>query len=108
LQRRTCRLIFGPLAAEFHQLIKSRHSRHSQTRQAASLPHISCNHTFRATTHFVQPHISRDRTLPSETGIATPRVWHRPVSPSHTLPRGIIHAGEKSFHFPLRLNRRRR
>src|SRR5208337_3090320 len=45
LQSRTRRLIPGPLAAKFHQLIKRRHSRHSWTRQAASLPHISLSHT---------------------------------------------------------------
>jgi hypothetical protein len=38
LQRRTCRLVARPLTALFHQLIKCRHSHHSQTRQAASLP----------------------------------------------------------------------
>src|SRR3984893_9776742 len=46
LQSRTRRLVPGPLTAKFHQLIKSRHSRHSQTRQAASLPNFSFSHTF--------------------------------------------------------------
>src|SRR5208283_3012573 len=96
LQRRTRRLIPGPLAAEFHQLIKCRHSRHSQTRQTTSLPHISHN-----------PSVSRAAHIPAETGLAPSQVWHRPVAPSHTLPRRI-NAGENSFNFPLRLNRRRR
>ena len=37
LQRRTRRLVARPFAALLHELIKCRHSRHSQTRQAASL-----------------------------------------------------------------------
>ena len=30
-------------------------------------------------------------------------VWHRPVAPSHALPRSATHAHENSFSFPLRL-----
>ena len=83
LQSRTRRLIPGPLAAKFHQLIKRRHSRHSQTRPAASLP---C----------VPPASRRPTRFPVGTELAPSPVLAQAVAPGHALPRSITNAGENS------------
>ena len=102
LQRRTRRLVARPLPARLHQLIKCRHSCCSS--QVVGRRSFVVGKPNKSRTTGDQRQSLSSIVLARKTGLPPSQFWHRPIAPSHTLPRTM----PVRIWIPVLTNRRRR